>query len=165
MIVATQQPPTLILHPLNCTAQWRVRTLRNEGNPIPRWVWASKAAKAPVGILTIDWGVSHVYNRKLKLATLRCERDDLLPPLRDVTIIRMLHGDLTIAGFETITDRDYAQSWFCRNFSGYSSAYLADGREPALFAVRTIATHCRRQQRRIIKAHKDREETETYKRK
>ncbi len=37
-----------------------------------------------------------------------------LPPLRDVTIIRMLHGDLTTARFETIADRDYVQSWFYR---------------------------------------------------
>ena len=76
--------------------------------------WASKEEEAPVGILTIDVEQSVVYNRKLKLATLRGEREDLLPPLRDVTIIRMIHGDLTIAGFETLMDRDYAQSWFCR---------------------------------------------------
>ncbi len=90
--------PDLILHPLSGTTQWRVRTLRNEGKPIPRWVWASKEEEAPVGILTIDVEQSVVYNRKLKLATLRGEHKDLLPPLRDVTIIRMLHGDLTIAG-------------------------------------------------------------------
>ena len=107
-------PPIVVLQSPNGTAQWRVRTLRKEGKPIPRWVWVTGEEEAPVGVLAIDWERSENHRRVLKLATLTADREILLPPLRDVTIVRLLHGDLTLTGFETIGDHDYAQSWFCR---------------------------------------------------
>lgn len=108
------QSATLVIHSANGIAQWRVRTMRTAGKPTPRWVWATKEEEAPVGILIIDWTQSVNHRRVTKQATLRGEHENLLPPLRDVTILRILHGDITLTGFETIGDQDYAQSWFCR---------------------------------------------------
>ncbi len=36
---------------------------------------------------------------------------ELLPPLKDATLLYMDHSRLVIAGFEQILDRDYAQTW------------------------------------------------------
>ena len=105
---------SLILHPPSDEPLWVVRTLRKEGKPIPRWVWATGEERALVGALSVDWEISATYRRQLKLARFVIEREDALPPLRDVTIVRMARGDLTITGFETIGDRDFAQTWFCR---------------------------------------------------
>jgi len=41
-------------------------------------------------------------------------KEDLLPWLRDVGLVRLNTNDLTITGFECIGDREYAQSWYCR---------------------------------------------------
>ncbi len=105
-------PPIVVLQSPNGTAQWRVRTLRKDGKPIPRWVWVTGEEEAPVGVLAIDWERSEITDGS-EAGHAHCRPRNLLPPLRDVTILRLLHGDL-LTGFETIGDHDYAQSWFWR---------------------------------------------------
>ena len=106
--------PTLILATGSDEPQWIVRTMRDQGKPIPRWVWGCKEEGASIGHLEIDWENSPIHHRQLKLASLLAGGKHLLPPLRDVTIVRFKHGDLTITGFEQIEEREYAQTWFCR---------------------------------------------------
>ncbi len=106
--------PVLLVHPHTREPQWIVRQLRTEGRPIPRWVWATGEERAAVGCLSVEWQDSALHRRRMKLARFVVDREDALPPLRDVTIVRMVYGDLTITGFETIRDHDFAQTWYCR---------------------------------------------------
>jgi hypothetical protein len=50
----------------------------------------------------------------MQLAKVYEPRNGLLPVLRDVYIIAISAGDLTLAGFEQIEYREYTQTWFCR---------------------------------------------------
>ena len=110
------QSPALILHPESDWPQWIVRPLRNEGKPIPRFVWHAGEREAPIGYLCIDWEVSDIHRRGMKLAkfTLPGATGFALPPLRDVAVVRLAVNDLTITGFEQIGDREFAQTWYCR---------------------------------------------------
>ena len=94
--------------------QWIVRTLRERGRPIPRFVWQAGEEEPAIGHLVIDWEASDVHRRRMKLARVQDGLKDLLPPLRDATIVRFKANDLTITGFEQVEDREYAQTWFCR---------------------------------------------------
>lgn len=38
----------------------------------------------------------------------------LLPQLRDMHVVRVVLTYLTLAGFESVENRKYAQMWFCR---------------------------------------------------
>lgn len=42
-----------------------------------------------------------------------CERpsNDLVPPLKDVTLLYVDHRRIVLCGFECINDRDFAQTW------------------------------------------------------
>ena len=93
---------------------WIVRTLRERGAPIPRFVWYAGEEDALLGELSIDWEDSDVHRRRMRLARFGYAGTTLLPPLRDVRVVRMMGNDLTLTGFEQIEDREYAQSWFCR---------------------------------------------------
>lgn len=91
---------------------WIIRPLRNRGAPIPRFVWAAGEENALLGYLVIDWEDSDVHRRRMKMArVLAPAGKELLPPLRDVNIVRYRGRDLTITGFEQVEDREYAQSW------------------------------------------------------
>ena len=93
---------------------WIVRQLRDRGMRIPRYVWQAGETAPPIGQLEIDWTVSDKHRRQMHVARLYDRGKDLLPCIRDVHVVRLSHGDLTIAGFEQIEDREYAQTWFCR---------------------------------------------------
>ena len=93
---------------------WIVRTLRDRGMRIPRYVWQSGEQSAPIGLLEIDWTVSKKHRRQIHVARLLAAGKDLLPCIRDVHIVRLTSANLTLTGFEQIEDREYAQTWFCR---------------------------------------------------
>ena len=50
----------------------------------------------------------------MHVARFTFDGNDLLPCIRDVHVVRLSGGDLTLAGFEQVEDREYAQTWFCR---------------------------------------------------
>lgn len=95
-------------------ALWLVRLMRNEGERIPRFVWAAGETDPPIGRLTVKLENEGRYFRQLLVARLRHGSKDLVGPLRDARIVALDHEALTITGFETIGERDYAQTWFCR---------------------------------------------------
>jgi hypothetical protein len=93
---------------------WIVRPLRERGRRIPRFVWTAGEHEPHIGRLHIDWTESERHKRRMHVATLTLHAKDFLPCIRDVHIIRLSVGDLTLAGFEEVEDREYAQTWFCR---------------------------------------------------
>lgn len=93
---------------------WIVRTLRERGMRIPRFVWQAGESDPPTGLLLVDWTVSEKHRRQMHVARLYSGAHDLLPCMRDVHIVRLTAGDLTITGFEELEDREYAQTWHCR---------------------------------------------------
>ena len=107
-------PPTNTLLGHDFAPLWIVRCLRDRGRRIPRYVWAAGEQDPPIGRLKIDWTVSEKHRRQMHVATLTTDRGELLPCMRDVHIVRLEWGDLTLTGFEEMEDREYAQTWFCR---------------------------------------------------
>ena len=105
--------PALLLATGSDEPQWIVRTMRDRGKPIPRWVWGCNEGGASIGHLEVDWEDSHVHHRR-NLRRYGAPERTCSPPLHDATIVRFKANDLTITGFEQIEDREYAQSWFCR---------------------------------------------------
>lgn len=93
---------------------WIVRTLRERGMRIPRFVWQAGENEPPLGRLSVDWTVSAKHRRQMHVARLYDGAHDLLPCIRDVHIVRLTAADLTITGFEELEDREYAQTWYCR---------------------------------------------------
>ena len=94
---------------------WIVRTLRDRGRRIPRFVWAAGEHDPPCGMLEVTWERSEQHHRQLHVARLiGGNAKQILPCIRDVHIITLSHGDLTLAGFEQVEDREYAQTWYCR---------------------------------------------------
>lgn len=88
--------------------------MRSAGKPIPRFVWAASSARQQVGVLTVDVEKSELHHRTLKLARLQGSRGDLLPPLREVKIVRWFPAYLVLTGCELVGDAEMAQSWLCR---------------------------------------------------
>ena len=88
--------------------------MRTNGKPIPRFVWTGASSKPHVGLLTVDVEKSDIHNRTLKLARLQGGTGNLLPPLRDVKLVRWFPQYFILTGFETLGDAEVAQSWLCR---------------------------------------------------
>lgn len=105
--------PTLITYGSEAPL-WIVRPLRERGRRIPRYVWQAGETDPPIGLLDIGWTASEQHRRQMHVATLKLDAKDLLPCLRDVHVVALSVGDLTLAGFEQVEDREYAQTWFCR---------------------------------------------------
>jgi hypothetical protein len=93
---------------------WIVRPLRERGKRIPRFVWQAGEEEAPIGALVVTWERSDQHHRQMHVARLLGGSKNILPMIRDVHIITLNHGDLTLAGFEQVEDREYAQTWYCR---------------------------------------------------
>lgn len=101
--------------PANFHPAWIVRPLRELGMRIPRFVWQAGEAAPPTGYLEATWTVSEKHRRQMHIARLHGGAgNDLLPCIRDVHIVKLSAGDLTLAGFEEIGNREYAQTWYCR---------------------------------------------------
>lgn len=105
----------VLITPTGSEPHWIVRTLRERGKKIPRFVWAAGEEDPPIGVLQIGWEQSERHHRGMHVARLLRFDDGPVPlPMRDVRIVEMRGHHLTLTGFEEVEDREYAQSWFCR---------------------------------------------------
>lgn len=87
--------------------------LYQDGRPLPRA--AAGARAAPSGALTLTEEFDHALRRCVRVAHLRRPGpgDDVLPPIRDATVIWMAGNRMTLTGLETDpAQRALAQSWY-----------------------------------------------------
>jgi hypothetical protein len=107
-----------------------VTTLVDRGWPLPRWRHGRGGVPARIEIRESHDDDAHPSRiRLVAKATGPGGGRDLLPPLRDATVVYMLGDEMMIAGIERLEDerlpdrhRDYAQTWFCKRIPDASAA-------------------------------------------
>jgi hypothetical protein len=86
---------------------------RRDGRVIPRHA-IHPGADCVHGELRVADGKDPVMQRLCRVARLVKPNEptvDLLPPLKDATLLYVDHARFVITGFEQSLDRDYAQTW------------------------------------------------------
>jgi hypothetical protein len=100
---------------------WRQR---EAGRLIPRWQITRDCAM--LGDLEIRDGFDHRLHRNSRIGRLvdPATKNELVPPLVDVTMLFVRGGVMVLTGVEAIDDRDYAQTWLLtlKPDDGYSLA-------------------------------------------
>jgi hypothetical protein len=93
----------------------RVSCMRERGAPRPRNEIGQ--GRSVSGDLLVEEARDETLGRTLRVARVAPQqpRDPpLLPSLSDVVLLWMGPQGFVLAGFETIGDAQYAQSWWCR---------------------------------------------------
>ena len=89
--------------------------MRERGVPRPRnEIGADPGAR---GDLLVEEARDDILGRTVRVARLASglpKDAAALPPLSDVTLLWMGPQGFVIAGFETVGNTQYAQSWYCR---------------------------------------------------
>jgi hypothetical protein len=86
---------------------------RREGRVIPRHTMHIDADRVR-GELRVSDGRDPLLRRSCRVARLVDPARlvaDVLPPLKDATLLYVDHTRLVLTGFEQVLERDYAQTW------------------------------------------------------
>jgi hypothetical protein len=85
---------------------------RNEGRLMPRHTVAVRdAVHGELSVHDQRDGVLHRQCRVARLVKVDEPHVDILPPLKDATLLYVDRERWVLTGFEHILDRDYAQTW------------------------------------------------------